>query len=98
MKPSPSKVAQRYAASHLDGESYMSVQALQSLKDHAADLLGQVANTTPLPDWVEAKLTRAAQTINDVYEYMNHGRGQQSQEEAMGGGRIVVQGQPFPLA
>lgn len=66
----------RRATNHLDGESYMSVQALQSLKDHAADLLGQVTNTTPLPDWVEAKLTRAAQSINDVYEYMTHGRGQ----------------------
>ena len=59
-----------------DGESYMSVQALQSMRDHAEDLLGQVQYTSDLPDWVEAKLTRAAQTLNDVYEYMNHGKGQ----------------------
>ena len=66
----------RRASVYVDGESYMSVQGLQSLKDHAEDLLGQVGNDTPLPDWVEAKITRAAQAINDVYEYMNHGRGQ----------------------
>ena len=66
----------RSASVYVDGESYMSVQGLQSLKDHAEDLLGQVGNDTPLPDWVEAKITRAAQAINDVYEYMNHGRGQ----------------------
>ena len=90
MKPSPHTVATRYAATiqlndatslHLDGESYMSVQALQSLKDHSEDLLGQIGHNTPLPDWVEAKLTRAAQTINDVYEYMNHGQGQTIEAE-----------------
>jgi len=61
-----------------DGESYMSVQGLQSMRDHAEDLLGQINNETPLPDWVEAKITRAAQDLNDVYEYMNHGYGQKS--------------------
>lgn len=59
-----------------DGESYMSVQALQSMRDHAEDLLNRVDHGTPLPDWAEAKLTRAAQSLNDVYEYMSHGKGQ----------------------
>lgn len=59
-----------------DGESYMSVQALQSMRDHAEGLLNQVQYNSELPDWVEAKLTRAAQSLNDVYEYMNHGKGQ----------------------
>lgn len=60
----------------MDGESYMSVQALQSMKDHSAGLLDQIDHGTRLPDWVEAKLTRAAQSLNDVYEYMSHGKGQ----------------------
>ena len=60
-----------------DGESYMSVQALQSMRDHAEDLLSRVDHGSMLPDWVEAKLTRAAQSLNDVYEYMSHGKGQQ---------------------
>ena len=59
-----------------DGESYMSVQSLQSMKDHAEELLTRVDHGTRLPDWVEAKLTRAAQSLNDVYEYMSHGKGQ----------------------
>ena len=66
----------RPAASEGDGESYMSVQALQSMRDHAEDLLSRVDHGTRLPDWVEAKLTRAAQSLNDVYEYMSHGKGQ----------------------
>ena len=60
----------------MDGENYTSVQALQSMKDHAGDLLSRVDHGTRLPDWVEAKLTRAAQSLNDVYEYMSHGKGQ----------------------
>lgn len=63
-------------ASEGDGESYMSVQALQSMRDHAEDLLSRVDHGSRLPDWVEAKLTRAAQSLNDVYEYMSHGKGQ----------------------
>jgi hypothetical protein len=56
-----------------DGESYMSIQALQSMKDHADDLLDLLDRNTPLPDWVEAKLTEAATQLNNVYEYMTHG-------------------------
>ena len=67
----------RPTASEGDGESYMSVQALQSMRDHAEDLLSRVNHNTRLPDWAEAKLTRAAQSLNDVYEYMSHGKGQQ---------------------
>ena len=47
------------------------------MRDHAEDLLSRVDHGTRLPDWVEAKLTRAAQSLNDVYEYMSHGKGQQ---------------------
>lgn len=64
------------APSEGDGESYMSVQALRSMRDHAEDLLTRVGHNTPLPDWAESKLSRAAQTLNDVYEYMTHGKGQ----------------------
>lgn len=65
-----------YGSKEGDGESYMSVQALQSMRDHAEDLLSRVDHGTPLPDWAESKLTRAAQSLNDVYEYMSHGKGQ----------------------
>jgi hypothetical protein len=83
-KPAPSPLGSLDAyvvmgdspASGGDGESYMSVQALQSMRDHAEDLLSRVDHGTRLPDWVEAKLTRAAQSLNDVYEYMSHGKGQ----------------------
>lgn len=73
-----------------DGESYMSVQALQSMRDHAEDLLSRVDHGSRLPDWVEAKLTRAAQSLNDVYEYMSHGKGQRlaTSEGNMGQSKI----------
>lgn len=60
---------------HPDGESYMSVQALESMRDHAEELLQKIDSETPLPDWVEAKLTKASQSLLDVYEYMAHGHG-----------------------
>lgn len=61
---------------HPEGESYMSVQALQAMKDHAEELLARVDGGVNLPDWVEAKLTEASSKLNDVYEYMSHGHGQ----------------------
>ena len=57
------------------GESYMSVQALRSMRDHAEYLMSRVQMDTSLPDWVESKLARASQSLNDVYEYMSHGKG-----------------------
>lgn len=57
--------------------SYMSVQNLQSLHDHAAALLERVGPQTALPDWVEAKIDRAASNLLDVMEYMEHGEGAQ---------------------
>lgn len=61
-------------AADSDG-SYMSVQNLQSLHDHSAALLERVGPQTALPDWVEAKIDRAAASLLDVMEYMAHGEG-----------------------
>lgn len=55
--------------------SYMSVQNLESLHDHSAALLERVGVQTALPDWVEAKIDRAASNLLDVMEYMAHGEG-----------------------
>ncbi len=55
--------------------SYMSVQGLQSMVEHAQMLLGVINRSTPLPDWVESKIIRAAADITDVVEYYSHGEG-----------------------
>lgn len=68
-----------------EGEgSYMSAQALQAMQSHAADLLAQVDDSTELPDWVEAKITGAAQDLQDVYEFMMHGYGQRLASKTAG--------------
>ena len=63
---------------HPDGESYMSTQALESMREHAEELLQKIGPETPLPDWVESKLARASQSLLDVYEYMAHGHGKKT--------------------
>ncbi len=68
------RAASSAKAGDSDG-SYMSVQNLQSLHDHAATLLERVGPQTALPDWVEAKIDRAAASLLDVMEYMEHGEG-----------------------
>ena len=68
------RVAASTKAGDADG-SYMSVQNLQSLHDHSAALLERVGPQTALPDWVEAKIDRAAANLLDVIEYMEHGEG-----------------------
>lgn len=57
-----------------EGESYMSLQALRAMQEHAAELLDQLDPQSALPDWVESKLTGASQSLTDVYEYMSHGQ------------------------
>ncbi len=49
--------------------SYMSVQALKTLIDNCEMLLEHIDESTPLDDWMEAKLTRANNDIRDVAEY-----------------------------
>lgn len=74
--PLISRVATRYINKVGDSDgSYMSVQSLQSLHDHAAALLEQIGPQTALPDWVESKIDRAAANLLDVVEYMAHGEG-----------------------
>lgn len=52
--------------------SYMSVQALKALRDHADMLLKHIRVDTPLDDWMEAKLTKANNDLADVTEYFLH--------------------------
>lgn len=71
------------AAHHPEGGSYMSTQALRGMIDHASDLLEGIDDSTPLPDWVEAKITEAATQLTNVYEYMAHGHSQKYASEAL---------------
>lgn len=53
--------------------SYMSVQSLSAIEEHAREMLGKIDRESDLPDWVESKITQAHQIVLDVYEYMAHG-------------------------
>lgn len=76
---------------HPDGESYMSVQALESMREHAEELLQEIESDTPLPDWVESKLARASQSLLDVYEYMAHGQGRKTAQKKLLPGQFHVE-------
>ena len=75
------RVARKYAGilvqkvSDSDG-SYMTVTNLRGLAEHAEELLEVIGSDTPLPDWVESKIDRAAAALLDVYEYLMHGEGE----------------------
>lgn len=56
-----------------DGGNYMAVSNLRSLHDHSRMLLAKIDHSTPLPDWIEAKLTKAATHLLDVTEWVEHG-------------------------
>lgn len=56
-----------------DTQSYMSVQALNSMMEHSEMLLEMIDENTPLPDWVEYKLAQASGMMTAVLEYMKHG-------------------------
>jgi len=56
-----------------DTQSYMSVQALNSMMEHSEMLLDMIDADTPLPDWVEYKLAQSSGMLTAVLEYMKHG-------------------------
>lgn len=66
------KTASRAVQADSDG-NYMSVTSLEALEDHAQKLRSSIDASTPLPDWVEAKITRANADLLDVYEFVEHG-------------------------
>ena len=49
--------------------SYMSVGYLNALAEKSDHLLEHIDNGTPLPDWVEAKISQAANAINSVHDF-----------------------------
>lgn len=63
------KTAERMA--DMDG-NYMSVKAIRALHEHAAMLMEHVTEGVELPDWVEAKITRANSDLLDVFEHFQH--------------------------
>jgi hypothetical protein len=68
----PVEIGQR-REEETDGGNYMAVKNLKSLRDHASMLLEKIDASTPLPDWVEAKLTQSATHLLDVTEWAEHG-------------------------
>lgn len=55
------------------GGNYMAVSNLKSMYRNSRDLLGMIDASTPLPDWVEAKLTQSSSSIDDVADWMRNG-------------------------
>ena len=62
--------------------SYMSVGYLKALADKSEHLLDHIDNNSDLPDWVEAKISQAANAINGVHDYFEY-RGDDSEEDEM---------------
>lgn len=62
-----------------ENESYMSQSYLKNMQQMASDLLEIVDPEADLEDWVDAKITKAHESLADVHNYLrNHG---QSEEE-----------------
>lgn len=63
--------------------SYMSVGYLKALSDKSEELLDYIDNSTPLPDWVEAKISQAANAINGVRDYFVYRDGEDNEGDDM---------------
>lgn len=55
----------------MDG-NYMSVKAVRAMAEHAEMLMEYITEDAELPDWVEAKITRANSDLSDVVEHYLH--------------------------
>ena len=60
------------ATADSDG-NYMSRQYLAQLSAQASELSAMVSPEQALPDWVEAKISAAANALRDVHNYMKYG-------------------------
>lgn len=52
---------------------YMTAQYLRQIAHQAAELADAVPPGKPLPDWFEAKVAQAANTIRDLHGYVKYG-------------------------
>ena len=52
--------------------SYMSTGYLKALSDKSEELLHYIHENSDLPDWVEAKISQAANAINGVHDYFKY--------------------------
>lgn len=70
-KQVPNCVPKSARTADMDG-NYMSVKAIRALQDHASMLMEHITEDVVLPDWVEAKITRANSDLTDVFEHFQH--------------------------
>jgi hypothetical protein len=52
---------------------YMTAQYLRQIADQASELAQAVPPGMPLPDWFEAKVAQAANTVRDLHGYLKYG-------------------------
>lgn len=64
-------MSQALKKADMDG-NYMSVKAVRALAEHAEMLMQYITEDAELPDWVEAKITRANSDLTDVVEHYLH--------------------------
>lgn len=69
-QPTPVAELHHHHEEEGDGEFYMSVQSLKSLHLKSGELLRILNEESKLPDWVEFKLSRASNDLNDVHGYL----------------------------
>ncbi len=69
-QPTPVAELHHHHEEEGDGEVYMSIQSLKSLHLKSGELLRILNEESELPDWVESKLSRASNDLNDVHGYL----------------------------
>jgi len=67
-----------------DYEGEMAKVQLRAMVDQASDLVDKFEDNENLPEWVQNKITKAADYIKDVYSYMEgqEDEGDEDEEEA----------------
>jgi len=70
--PSPVEPSKDHSMSPQEGESRMAKGNLWHLTQDAAELYDLMGNNVDLPEWVEAKLTKAADYVSMVRKYLSY--------------------------
>ena len=71
------KLKDLYESHHDRNEGKMAKYDVKEIEQDAADVFKMIDEEDDLPEWLEAKITKAADYMNSVKDYLTHQMGKE---------------------
>lgn len=95
--PSIGMAQQSHDGNNSDGEARMAKSDLFNIAENAKMLHDMLPEDYPLEDWAEAKITKAADYIRSVHQYLKYELSQEGEPDQEGHTKIYIATDPRTL-